>query len=78
MARTGTAGFAKVVRTKVDERTTRIDNGDDLGDRLRKLALWIDQVPPHARRQVAVRLDWLALLLGQLVADADDGSGDAA
>lgn len=48
---------------------------DDLGDRLHRLAVWADAVPPHARAQVAARLDTLAALLGQLCADTPDDDG---
>lgn len=44
---------------------------DDLGDRLHRLAVWADAVPPHARAQVAARLDALAALLGELVVNPD-------
>lgn len=50
---------------------TRNRADDDLGDRLRRLAVWADAVPPHARAQVAARLDQLALLLGELVVNPD-------
>lgn len=45
---------------------------DDLGDRLRRLAQWADRVPPHTRAQLAVRIDALTTLLGQLCADTDE------
>lgn len=49
------------------------DNGSTaLSDQLERLKLWCDRCPPHARAQVAARLDALAVLLGQLVADVED------
>lgn len=49
-----------------------------LGRQCIRLSVWADAVPPHARAQVAARLDTLAALLGQLCADtADDDGTDA-
>lgn len=45
-----------------------------LADRLVALATWADRVPHHARAQAAAGIDRLAVLLGRLVAEADDGS----
>jgi hypothetical protein len=50
----------------------RVDNGYDLGERLRRLAVFADQVPPHARVQVSLELDRVATLLGRVVAEVDD------
>ena len=44
----------------------------DLGDQLRRLSSWVDNVPHHARAQVQVRIDQLAALVGQVVADTPD------
>lgn len=44
----------------------RVD--DDLAERLDRLRLWVDQVPPQYRGHVAATLDSLAALLGELVA----------
>lgn len=44
----------------------------DLSDRLERLKVWADRCPPHARPQVAARLDALAVLLGQVVADTEE------
>lgn len=43
-----------------------------LSDALRACAMWADEVPPHAQAQVAAAVDRLTLLLGQVVADAED------
>lgn len=45
---------------------------DDLGDRLRRLALWADQVPRVHRVAVAATIDKLAVLLGDVVEDRPD------
>ena len=50
----------------------RVDHGDDLGDRLRRLGIFADQVPPHARVQVSLELDRVATLLGRRVAEESD------
>lgn len=42
------------------------------GDRLRRLAVFADHVPRHARPQVADRIDELAKLLGRATADTDE------
>lgn len=47
---------------------TRRPVGDDLAERLDRLRLWVDQVPPQYRGHVAATLDSLAALLGELVA----------
>jgi len=47
---------------------TRIPVDDDLAERLDRLRLWVDQVPPQYRGHVAATLDSLAALLGELVA----------
>jgi hypothetical protein len=52
--------------------TGRADNGEPLGDRLRRLGTWADRVPPHARVQLAVEIDRMATVLGRLVAETDD------
>jgi len=48
--------------------TTRLRADDDLAERLDRLRLWVDQVPPQYRGHVAATLDSLAALLGELVA----------
>ena len=60
------------IRIADDTRPQRLDHGDPLGDRLRRLATWADRTPPHARQQVSVLLDQLAVLLGRLVAENED------
>jgi len=47
---------------------TRRPVDDDLAERLDRLRLWVDQVPPQYRGHVAATLDSLAALLGELVA----------
>ncbi|MCO5307088.1 MAG: hypothetical protein M9906_14250 [Microthrixaceae bacterium] len=47
--------------------TTRLRADDDLAERLDRLRLWVDQVPPQYRGHVAATLDSLAVLLGELV-----------
>lgn len=49
----------------------RLDNGDSLGDRLERLKTFADRVPVHARPRVAIAIDKLALLLGEVVAETD-------
>ena len=46
---------------------TRRPVDDDLAERLDRLRLWVDQVPPQYRGHVAATLDSLAALLGELV-----------
>ena len=46
---------------------TRRPVDDDLAERLDRLRLWVDQVPPQYRGHVAATLDSLAVLLGELV-----------
>lgn len=48
--------------------TTRLRADDHLAERLDRLRLWVDQVPPQYRGHVAATLDSLAALLGELVA----------
>lgn len=55
--------------------TTTTSTDVKLSDAVRALVLWVDEVPPHARAQVAARIDALALLLGQLVADCHEEVG---
>lgn len=50
----------------------RMDHGDNLGDRVRRLAVWADATPQHARVQIATEIDRLATLLGRLVAEHED------
>lgn len=50
---------------------------DPLGDRLRRLAPWADQVPHVHRGAVSVAIDKLAVLLGYVVEDAPDEVEDA-
>ena len=47
---------------------TRRPVDDDLAERLDRLRLWVDQVPPQYRGHVAATLDSLAALLGELAA----------
>lgn len=48
--------------------TTRLRADDHLDERVDRLRLWVDQVPPQYRGHVAATLDSLAALLGELVA----------
>jgi len=59
--------------TPTDARVERADSGEPLGDRLTRLAVFANAVPQHGRAQVAVAIDALAVLLGELVAlEPDD------
>jgi len=44
----------------------------ELGERLVRLAVFADQVPPHARDRIAARIDRLATELGRAVADTEE------
>lgn len=48
---------------------TRIRANEDLHAQLDRLHLWIEQVPVEHRAHVSARLDQLAVLLGELVAE---------
>lgn len=51
---------------------TRFRADDNLEARLDRLRVWVAQVPNEHRPHVAARLDQLATLLGELVADMPD------
>lgn len=50
---------------------TRMRANENLHAQLDRLHVWIDAVPPAHRVHVAARLDQLARLLGELVAQTE-------